>query len=58
MGVVLDVGTVLVISGVGQGKESMEASPSLVGKVSVVVYRVCAAWRDRLLSVGMRVWGT
>ena len=44
----------LVISGVGQGKESSEEWLS-EGRAWLVVYRVCAAWIDRL--VGIRVWG-
>ena len=49
--------TELMTSGVGQGKELTEAlSPSLErGKVLLVEYGVCTAWRERLLLVGMRV---
>ena len=46
---------VLVISGVGQGKESSEESSEPSGRVWSVVYGVCAAWSDR--SVGISVWG-
>ena len=46
---------VLVTSGVGQGKESSEELSELSGRVWSVVYRVCAAWSDKL--VGIRVWG-
>ena len=45
----------LVISGVGQGKESSEEWSELWERVLWVVYGVCAAWSDRL--VGIRVWG-
>ena len=45
---------VVVISGVGQGKESSEEVSSL-GRGWSVVYGVCAALSDRL--VGIRVWG-
>lgn len=57
MGLVLDGGAESAGSGVGQGKESVEALLLVAGKVLVVVYGVCAAWRDRWLLVGMRVWG-
>ena len=45
---------VVVISGVGQGKESSEEVASS-GRGWSVVYGVCAAWSDIL--VGIRVWG-
>ena len=45
---------VLVISGVGQGKESSEELSELSGRAWSVVYGVCTAWSDRL--VGIRVW--
>ena len=45
---------VVVISGVGQGKESSEEVASL-GRGWSVVYGVCAALNDRL--AGIRVWG-
>ena len=45
---------VVVISGVGQGKESSEEVESLE-RGRLVVYGVCAALSDRL--VGIRVWG-
>ena len=45
---------VVVISGVGQGKESSEEVASS-GRGLSVVYGVCAALSDRL--VGIRVWG-
>ena len=45
---------VVVISGVGQGKESSEEVVSS-GRGWSVVYGVCAAWSDIL--VGIRVWG-
>ena len=45
---------VVVISGVGQGKESSEEVASS-GRGWSVVYGVCAALSDRL--VGIRVWG-
>ena len=45
---------VVVISGVGQGKESSE-EVALSGRGWSVVYGVCAAWSDKL--VGIRVWG-
>ena len=45
---------VVVISGVGQGKESSEEVVSS-GRGWLVVYGVCAALSDRL--VGIRVWG-
>ena len=44
----------VVISGVGQGKESSEEVASL-GRGWSVVYRVCAALSDKW--VGIRVWG-
>ena len=37
---------VLVISGVGQGKESSEELSESLGRVWSVVYGVCAAWSD------------
>ena len=46
---------VLATSGVGQGKESSEELSVSLGRVWLVVYRVCTAWSDRL--VGIRVWG-
>ena len=49
------LGVVLVISGMGQGKESSEEWSELWGRVWSVVYGVCAARSDRL--VGIRVWG-
>ena len=48
-------GVVLMISGVGVGKESSEEWLESGDKVWLVVYGVCAAWSDR--SVGIRVWG-
>ena len=45
---------VVVISGVGQGKESSEEVASS-GRGWSVVYGVCAALSDKL--VGIRVWG-
>ena len=45
---------VVVISGVGQGKESSEEVSS-PGRGWSVVYGVCAALSDR--SVGISVWG-
>ena len=36
----------LVTSGMGQGKESSEELSESLGKVWLVVYRVCAAWSD------------
>ena len=45
---------VVVISGVGQGKESSEEVASS-GRGWSAVYGVCAALSDRL--VGIRVWG-
>ena len=45
---------VVVISGVGQGKESSEEVASL-GRGWSAVYGVCAAWSDKL--VGISVWG-
>ena len=36
----------LVISGVGQGKESSEELSELLGRAWLVVYGVCAAWSD------------
>ena len=56
MGIVLIGGTGSASSGVGQGKESVEVllAPS-VGKVSLVVYGVCAAWSDRWWSEGRSV---
>ena len=45
---------VVVISGVGQGKESSEEVVSS-GRGWSVVYGVCTAWSDIL--VGIRVWG-
>ena len=42
-------------SGVGQGKESSEELSVSLGRVWSVVYRVCAAWSDRLVAT--RVWG-
>ena len=47
--------TLLVISGMGQGKESSEESLEWSGRAWSVVYRVCTALSDRL--VGIRVWG-
>ena len=44
----------VVISGVGQGKESSEEVASS-GRGWSVVYGVCAALSDKL--VGIRVWG-
>ena len=49
------LGVVWLTSGVGQGKESSEEWLDSLGRVWSVVYRVCAAWSDRL--VGIRVWG-
>ena len=48
-------GRLVVTSGVGQGKESSEESLEWLGRERSVVYRVCAAWSDKL--VGIRVWG-
>ena len=48
-------GLLLVTLGVGQGKEFSEESLEWLGRAWSVVYRVCAAWSDRL--VGIRVWG-
>ena len=36
----------LVISGIGQGKESSEELSELLGRAWLVVYGVCAAWSD------------
>ena len=44
-----------VTSGVGQGKESSEELSESLGRGWLAVYRVCAAWSDRL--AGIRVWG-
>ena len=44
----------LVISGMGQGKESSDEVASS-GRGWSVVYGVCAALSDKL--VGIRVWG-
>ena len=38
--------SVLVISGVGQGKESSEELSELSGRVWLAVYGVCTAWSD------------
>ena len=46
---------VLVISGVGQGKESSEELSASPGRAWSVVYGVCAAWSDKF--AGIRVWG-
>ena len=40
--------SVLVTSGVGQGKESSEEWLESLGSVWLVVYGVCAAWSERL----------
>ena len=42
-------------SGVGHGKQSSEELSVSLGRVWSVVYGVCAAWSDRLVSI--RVWG-
>ena len=42
--------SVLVTSGVGQGKESSEELSGSSGRVWLVVYGVCAAWSERLAS--------
>ena len=49
------LGAVLVTSGVGQGKESLEEWLESGERVWLVVFGVCAAWSERL--VGIRVWG-
>ena len=38
--------SVLVISGIGQGKESSEELSELLGRAWLVVYGVCTAWSD------------
>ena len=47
--------SVLVTSGVGQGKESSEESSAWSEREWLVVYGVCAAWS--VILVGIRVWG-
>ena len=49
------VGQLVVTLGVGLGRESSEELSEWLGRERSVVFRVCAAWSDRL--VGIRVWG-